>query len=91
LCKSAQIRIVFLVSTDDEREWIKTGEASRRLGISRSTLTLWCNEGRLAYVRSSQGGDRMIPVSELRRLEAEAQRNRTQPIADAARQPQPAA
>jgi excisionase family DNA binding protein len=64
------------MSNDDDREWLRAGEAARRLGISRSTLNLWCDNGRVAHVRSSERGDRMIPVAELRRLEHEAEANR---------------
>jgi diguanylate cyclase (GGDEF)-like protein/excisionase family DNA binding protein len=50
---------------------VTLGEAADALGISTSTVRRWADTGRIQVVRTS-GGHRRFPVSELRRLAAEA-------------------
>lgn len=46
---------------------VRIGQAASLLGISVDTLRRWEDEGRVALARS-EGGQRMVPLSEVRRL-----------------------
>ena len=51
-------------------EDLRVGQAAEILGVSTDTLRRWDHEGRLLAYRSS-GGQRRIPLAEVRRLLAE--------------------
>lgn len=51
--------------TDDEA--LRIGQAAAVLGVSVDTLRRWEADGRLAVERS-EGGQRLVPMAELRRL-----------------------
>lgn len=36
-------------------DWLQAGETARRLGVSRETIRLWANSGRLPHERTSSG------------------------------------
>jgi molybdopterin-binding protein len=57
---------------------LRVGEAAELLGVSVDTLRRWEAEGRLA-VRRSRGGQRLVSIADVRRLQA-ARRKREQPI-----------
>ena len=52
---------------------LRIGEAAEMLGVTVDTLRRWEAEGRLAIVRTS-GGQRRVPMDEVRRLLAERRR-----------------
>jgi molybdopterin-binding protein len=59
---------------------LRVGEAAEVLGISVDTLRRWAAAGELK-VRRSSGHQRLIPLAEVRRLQAERQREgRDRPI-----------
>lgn len=66
-----------MISVMEER--YRIGEAAAILGVRVETLRRWEWQGRLRAVRS-EGGQRLIPVSEVTRLLAE-QRPRQAPVA----------
>jgi molybdopterin-binding protein len=57
---------------------LRVGEAAELLGISVDTLRRWEAAGRLA-VRRSRGGQRLVSLADVRRLQA-TRRKRDQPI-----------
>ena len=57
---------------------LRVGEAAELLGVSVDTLRRWEAEGRLA-VRRSRGGQRLVSIADVRRLQA-SRRKREQPI-----------
>jgi molybdopterin-binding protein len=57
---------------------VRIGEAAELLGISVDTLRRWEAAGRLA-VRRSRGGQRLVSLADVRRLQA-TRRKRDQPI-----------
>jgi molybdopterin-binding protein len=57
---------------------LRIGEAAELLGISVDTLRRWEAAGRLA-VRRSRGGQRLVSLADVRRLQA-TRRKRDQPI-----------
>ena len=59
-------------------ESLRVGEAAELLGISVDTLRRWEGAGRLA-VRRSRGGQRLVSIADVRRLQA-SRRKREQPI-----------
>lgn len=62
------------------QEAIRVGEAAEVLGVSVDTLRRWESSGRLRVSRS-KGHQRLIPMSEVRRLQAERrQSKRERPI-----------
>ena len=59
---------------------LRVGEAAEVLGISVDTLRRWAAAGEVK-VRRSSGGQRLVPLIEVRRLQAERQREgRERPI-----------
>lgn len=57
---------------------VRVGEAAELLGVSVDTLRRWETTGRLR-VRRSPGGQRLVSLSDVRRLQAE-RRKRDRPI-----------
>lgn len=58
---------------------IRVGEAAEVLGVSIDTLRRWETTGRLRVSRS-KGGQRLVSVSEVRRLQADRRAKRQRPI-----------
>jgi molybdopterin-binding protein len=58
---------------------IRVGEAAELLGISVDTLRRWTASGRLR-VRRSAGGQRLVALADLRRLQEERRQKQTRPI-----------
>ena len=59
---------------------VRVGDAAEVLGVSVDTLRRWESEGRLKVTRS-KGGQRLVPITEIRRLQADRRRRRReQPI-----------
>jgi molybdopterin-binding protein len=58
---------------------VRVGEAAELLGVSVDTLRRWTASGRLR-VRRSAGGQRLVALTDLRRLQAE-RRKRERPVA----------
>ena len=61
---------------------LRLGQAAEILGVSPDTLRRWEADGRLSVTRSA-GGQRLVPLSEVRRLLAERRASspvRTRPI-----------
>jgi molybdopterin-binding protein len=59
---------------------IRVGEAAEVLGVSVDTLRRWGSSGKLRVSRS-RGGQRLVPISEVRRLQADRrQGKRERPI-----------
>lgn len=54
--------------TDDDG--LRIGQAAALLGVSVDTLRRWADDGRVAIVRSV-GGQRLVPLAEVRRLVGE--------------------
>ena len=52
---------------------VRIGEAAEMLGVSVESLRRWERDGRLTVVRTS-GGQRLVPLDEVRRLLAERRR-----------------
>jgi molybdopterin-binding protein len=62
-------------------EAIRVGPAAEQLGVSTDTLRRWAALGKIR-VRRSAGGQRLVPLTELRRLQDERRhRDRRRPIA----------
>jgi molybdopterin-binding protein len=59
-------------------ESVRVGEAAELLGVSVDTLRRWTASGRLR-VRRSEGGQRLVALADLRRLQ-EDRRKRERPI-----------
>jgi molybdopterin-binding protein len=62
--------------TSEEPE-IRIGDAAEMLGVSVETLRRWAADGKVATSRSS-GGQRRLPLAEVRRLLAERRRAATE-------------
>ncbi len=59
---------------------LRVGEAAEVLGVSVDTLRRWAASGRIR-VRRSSGGQRLVALTEVRRLQGERkQRGRERPI-----------
>ena len=58
---------------------VRVGEAAEVLGVSVDTLRRWESAGRLRVSRS-KGGQRLIAMSEVRRLQADRRIKRGRPI-----------
>ncbi len=59
---------------------VRVGDAAEVLGVSVDTVRRWESEGQLKVTRS-KGGQRLVAMSEIRRLQAERRRRRReQPI-----------
>jgi molybdopterin-binding protein len=61
------------------RQSARIGEAAEVLGVSIDTLRRWESSGRLRVSRS-KGGQRLVAMSEVRRLQAERRHRRERPI-----------
>jgi molybdopterin-binding protein len=55
------------------RDHLRAGQAAEMLGITVETLRRWADDGRIDVARSD-GGQRLVPVSEVTRLLAERRR-----------------
>src|SRR5438309_1713614 len=58
---------------------IRVGEAAELLGISVDTLRRWTASGRLR-VRRSAGGQRLVALADLRRLQEERRQKQARPM-----------
>ena len=58
---------------------IRVGEAAELLGVSVDTLRRWTASGRLG-VRRSAGDQRLVALSDIRRLQTELRQKRARPI-----------
>jgi molybdopterin-binding protein len=58
---------------------IRVGEAAELLGVSVDTLRRWTASGRLR-VRRSAGDQRLVALSDIRRLQSELRQKRARPI-----------
>ena len=58
---------------------IRVGEAAEILGVSVDTLRRWESSGRLRVSRSA-GGQRLVALSEVRRLQADRRTKRARPV-----------
>src|SRR5713101_6929369 len=58
---------------------IRVGEAAELLGVSVDTLRRWTASGRLR-VRRSAGDQRLVALSDIRRLQTEIRQKRPRPI-----------
>src|SRR4029077_3184944 len=58
---------------------IRVGEAAELLGVSVDTLRRWTASGRLR-VRRSAGDQRLVALSDIRRLQTELREKRARPI-----------
>lgn len=47
---------------------VAVGVVARKLGVNPRTVRRWCESGKCDY-RKTVGGRRLIPITELRRLE----------------------
>ena len=65
-------------------ESIRVGEAAELLGVSVDTLRRWTASGRLR-VRRSAGGQRLVALADLRRLQEERRKRERPAIAQSAR------
>src|SRR5256714_12119137 len=64
---------------------VRVGEAAERLGVSVDTLRRWTASGRLRVSRSA-GGQRLVSLADLRRLQIERRSKREKPfVAQSAR------
>ncbi|MGH2473099.1 MAG: TOBE domain-containing protein [Candidatus Limnocylindria bacterium] len=64
---------------------VRAGEAAELLGVSVDTLRRWTASGRLR-VRRSAGGQRLVALADIRRLQSERRQKRERPsIAQSAR------
>ena len=68
----------------DDDVSLRIGQAAGVLGVSVDTLRRWEEEGRLAVDRS-EGGQRLVPMEEVRRLLDERPRERHRLAATSAR------
>ena len=58
---------------------MRVGEAAELLGVSVDTLRRWTASGRLR-VRRSEGGQRLVSIADIRRLQDERRQTRKRPI-----------
>src|SRR5436190_18785756 len=63
---------------------LRVGEAAELLGVSVDTLRRWEAEGRLR-VRRSRGGQRLVSLADVRRLQAKRRKRDQSTIAQSAR------
>ena len=70
--------------SDETEEPLRVGQAAAVLGVSVDTIRRWEDEGRLE-VRRSDGGQRLVPMAEVRRLLDERPRRRHRIAATSAR------
>lgn len=64
---------------------LRVGEAAELLGVSVDTLRRWTASGRLR-VRRSAGGQRLVALADIRRLQSERRQKRERPsVAQSAR------
>lgn len=69
---------------DNTEEALRVGQAAAVLGVSVDTIRRWEDEGRIALERSD-GGQRLVPMGEVRRLLDERPRKRHRIAATSAR------
>ena len=69
---------------DETTEPLRIGQAADLLGVSVDTIRRWEDEGRLQVDRS-EGGQRLVPMAEVRRLLEERPRPRHRIAATSAR------
>lgn len=69
---------------DETSEPLRIGQAADLLGVSVDTIRRWEDEGRLQVDRSD-GGQRLVPMAEVRRLLDERPRKRHRIAATSAR------
>lgn len=60
---------------------VRVGEAADLLGVSVDTLRRWTASGRLR-VRRSAGGQRLVALADIRRLQAERRSKQQRPIVE---------
>jgi molybdopterin-binding protein len=65
--------------TEPMDRWVRIGEAAELLGVSVDTLRRWTASGRLR-VRRSAGGQRLVSIPDIRRLQDERRLTRKKPI-----------
>jgi molybdopterin-binding protein len=58
---------------------VRVGEAADLLGVSVDTLRRWTASGRLR-VRRSAGGQRLVSIADIRRLQDERRQTRKRPV-----------
>jgi molybdopterin-binding protein len=58
---------------------VRIGEAAELLGVSIDTLRRWTASGRLR-VRRSAGGQRLVALADIRRLQEERRQKQSRPI-----------
>lgn len=63
---------------------VRVGEAAERLGVSVDTLRRWTASGRLR-VRRSAGGQRLVALADIRRLQDEQRQKQRPNVAQSAR------
>src|SRR5437870_13758174 len=63
---------------------LRVGEAAELLGVSVDTLRRWEAEGRLP-VRRSRGGQRLVSLADVRRLQAKRRKRDQRTVAQSAR------
>jgi molybdopterin-binding protein len=64
---------------------VRVGEAAESLGVSVDTLRRWTASGRLR-VRRSAGGQRLVSIADIRRVQDERRQTRNKPtVAQSAR------
>ena len=63
---------------------VRVGEAAELLGVSVDTLRRWTGSGRLR-VRRSAGGQRLVALADLRRLQEDRRRRERPVVAQSAR------
>ena len=63
---------------------LRVGEAAELLGVSVDTLRRWEAEGRLR-VRRSRGGQRLVSLADVRRLQAKRRKRDQRTVAQSAR------
>lgn len=69
---------------DETSEPLRVGQAADLLGVSVDTIRRWEDQGRL-QVERSEGGQRLVPMAEVRRLLDERPRKRHRIAATSAR------
>ncbi len=70
--------------SDDTEEPLRIGQAAAVLDVSVDTIRRWEDDGRIAVERS-EGGQRLVPMSEVRRLLETRPRKRHRIAATSAR------
>ena len=65
--------------TEPTDRLVRVGEAGELLGVSVDTLRRWTASGRLR-VRRSAGGQRLVSIADIRRLQDERRQTRKKPI-----------